>query len=144
MCYSIYFSFFVFVLHILSNTLMVKLLQLLDLTIEENYHMVSDFVGAATNLVRLSFYLGNFSRKFESVLHSRFLQKLHGFESCSSPLSIQLLWMEVKYCWCICNFGMYSSMYLMYCDPMFILGCFYYVFESCCHAPMFRSGGLIM
>ena len=47
-------------------------------------------------------------------------------------------------CWCICNFEMYSSMYLMYCNPMFIPGCFYYVFESCGHAPMFRSGGLIM
>ena len=45
-------------------------------------------------------------------------------------------------CWCICNFGMYYSMYLMYCNPMFIPGCFYYVFESCGHAPMFRSGGL--
>ena len=47
-------------------------------------------------------------------------------------------------CWCICNFEMYSSMYLIYCNPMFISGCFYYVFESCCHAPMFRLGGLIM
>ena len=47
-------------------------------------------------------------------------------------------------CWCICNFGMYSSMYLMYCNPMFILGCIYYVFESCCHASMFRSAGSIM
>ena len=47
-------------------------------------------------------------------------------------------------CWCICNFGMYSSMYLMYCKPMFIPGCFYYVFESCDHAPMFRSRRLIM
>ena len=47
-------------------------------------------------------------------------------------------------CWCICNFGMYSSMYLMYCNPMFIPGCFYYVFDSCFHAPMFRSGVLIM
>ena len=44
-------------------------------------------------------------------------------------------------CWCICNFGMYSSMYLMYCNPMFILGCIYYLFESCCHTPMFRSRG---
>ena len=48
-------------------------------------------------------------------------------------------------CWCICNFRMYSSMYLlMYCNPMFISGCFYYVFESCGHASMFRLGGLIM
>ena len=47
-------------------------------------------------------------------------------------------------CWCICNFGMYSSMYLMYCNPMFIPGCSYYVFESCDHTLMFRSGRLIM
>ena len=47
-------------------------------------------------------------------------------------------------CWCICNFGMYSSMYIMYCNPIFIPGCLYYVFESCVHALMFRSGGLIM
>ena len=47
-------------------------------------------------------------------------------------------------CWCICNFGMYSSMYLMYCNPMFIPGCFFYVLESYGHAPMFRSGGLLM
>ena len=46
--------------------------------------------------------------------------------------------------WCICNFGMYSSMYFMYCNPMFILGCIYYVFESCFHALMFRSGESIM
>ena len=47
-------------------------------------------------------------------------------------------------CWCICNFGMYSHMYFIYCNPMFIPGCFYYVFESYCLTPMFRSGGLIM
>ena len=47
-------------------------------------------------------------------------------------------------CWCICNFGMYSSMYRMSCNPMFIPICFYYVIESCCYAPMFRSGGSIM
>ena len=47
-------------------------------------------------------------------------------------------------CWCICNFGMYSSMYLMYCNPMFIPGCIYYVFESCCHASMFWLGGSII
>ena len=36
-------------------------------------------------------------------------------------------------CWCICNFGMYSSMYLIYCNSMFILWCIYYVIESCRH-----------
>ena len=47
-------------------------------------------------------------------------------------------------CWCICKFRMYSSMYLMYCNPMFIPGCIYYVFDSCCHSLMFRSRGSIM
>ena len=47
-------------------------------------------------------------------------------------------------CWCICNFRMHSSMYLMYCYPMFIPRCFYYVFESYCLTLMFRSGGLLM
>ena len=47
-------------------------------------------------------------------------------------------------CWCICNFGMYSYMYFIYCNLMFIPGCFYYVFESYCLTPMFRSGGLLM
>ena len=46
-------------------------------------------------------------------------------------------------CWCICNFGMYSPVYLMYCTPMFILGSIYNVIESC-HTPMFPSGGSIM
>ena len=26
-------------------------------------------------------------------------------------------------CWCICNFGMYFSMYIMYSNPTFISGC---------------------
>ena len=47
-------------------------------------------------------------------------------------------------CWCICNFRMYSYMYFIYCNPMFIPGCFYYVFESYCLTSMFQSGGLIM
>ena len=46
-------------------------------------------------------------------------------------------------CWCNCNFRMYSSIYLMYYTPMFILGCVCNVFESC-HAPMFLSGVSIM
>ena len=48
-----------------------------------------------------------------------------------------------RQCWCICN-GMYSSMYLMYFNPMFTPRCIYNVIESCCHAPMLRSGGSIM
>ena len=47
-------------------------------------------------------------------------------------------------CWCICSFGMFSSMYLIYCNPMFIMRCIYYAFESCFHALIFRSGGSII
>ena len=42
-----------------------------------------------------------------------------------------------------CNFRMYSLVFLMYCNPMFILGCVCNVFESF-HAPMLLSGGSIM
>ena len=51
---------------------------------------------------------------------------------------------NINFCWCICNSGMYSSMYLMYCNLMFITGCIYNVIESCCHAPMFWLRGSIM
>ena len=47
-------------------------------------------------------------------------------------------------CWCICNFRMYSSMYLMYCNLMFNSRCIYYAFDPCCHTSMFQSGGSIM
>ena len=46
-------------------------------------------------------------------------------------------------CWCICNFGMYSSLYLLYWTLMFILGCVCKIFDSC-HAPMFLLGDSIM
>ena len=39
-------------------------------------------------------------------------------------------------CWCICNFRMYSPVYLMSCTLMFIPRSVCNVFESC-HAPMF-------
>ena len=42
-------------------------------------------------------------------------------------------------CCCICNFGMYSLVYFMYCTPMFIPGSICNVIESC-HASMFLSG----
>ena len=46
-------------------------------------------------------------------------------------------------CWCICNFGMYSLVYFMYCTPMFILGSICNVIKSC-YALMFLSRGSIM
>ena len=47
-------------------------------------------------------------------------------------------WLWPNY-WCNCNFGMYSLVFIMYCNPMFILGCICNVFESC-HTPMFIWG----
>ena len=46
-------------------------------------------------------------------------------------------------CWCICNFGMYSPIYLMYCTPMFIPGSVCNVFESF-YASMFLLGASLM
>ena len=46
-------------------------------------------------------------------------------------------------CWCICNFGMYSLVYLMYCTSMFILGSVCNVIDSC-HTLMFWSRVSIM
>ena len=42
-------------------------------------------------------------------------------------------------CWCICNFGMYSLVFLMDCNLMFIPGCVCDVFKSC-HTLMFIPG----
>ena len=39
-------------------------------------------------------------------------------------------------CWCNCNFGMYSLVFLMYCNPMFILGCTWVM--SCPDVPIKR------
>ena len=52
-------------------------------------------------------------------------------------------WVTHNQCWCNCNFGMYSLVFLMYCNPMFIPGCICNLLESC-HAPMFLPGGSIM
>ena len=46
-------------------------------------------------------------------------------------------------CWCICNFGIYSLVYIMYCTLMFILGSIYNLIESF-HASMLRSGDSII
>ena len=46
-------------------------------------------------------------------------------------------------CLSICNFEMYSFIYLMYCTSMFIPRHIYNVIESC-HVSMFRSGDSIM
>ena len=63
--------------------------------------------------------------------------------TCADKLCQENTFLVKRECWCICNFEMYSSVYLMYCTSMFILGCVCNVFESC-HATIFLSGGSIM
>ena len=63
--------------------------------------------------------------------------------NCAGKLCRENTFLVKRECWCICNFGTYSLVYLMYCTPMFILESIYKVSESC-HAPMFRSGDSIM
>ena len=43
-------------------------------------------------------------------------------------------WFWFKFVDVFVTLGMYSSMYLMSCNPMFIPGCIYYFIESCSHA----------
>ena len=66
---------------------------------------------------------------------------LHDTEkkTCADKLCRENTFLVNRECWCICNFGMYSLVYLMYCTPMFTPRSIYNVIESC-HAPMFRSG----
>ena len=60
-------------------------------------------------------------------------------KTCANKLCQENTLLVKRECWCNCNFGMYSSVYLMYCTPMFILGCVCNVIESC-HTPMFIPG----
>ena len=64
-------------------------------------------------------------------------------KTCADKLCRENTFLVKRECWCICSFGMYSLVYLMYCTPMFIPGSIYNVIESC-PAPMFRSGDSIM
>ena len=59
--------------------------------------------------------------------------------TCTDKLCRENSFLVKRECWCNCNFGMYSSIYLMCCTPIFILGCVYNVIESC-HTPMFILG----
>ena len=58
---------------------------------------------------------------------------------CADKLCRENTFLVKRECWCNFNFGMYSSIYLMYCTLMFILIFFYNVYESC-HNPMFIPG----
>ena len=58
---------------------------------------------------------------------------------CWKKLCRENTFLVKRECWWICNFRMYSFVFVMYCNLMFILGCICNVIESC-HALMFRSG----
>ena len=64
-------------------------------------------------------------------------------KTCANILCRENTFLVKRECWCICNFGMYTLVYLMYCTPMFILGSICNVIESC-DASMFLSGDSIM
>ena len=64
-------------------------------------------------------------------------------KTCADKLCRECTFLVKRECWCICNFWMYSLVYLMYCTPMFILESVCNVIESC-HAPMFLLGYSIM
>ena len=59
------------------------------------------------------------------------------------PDDIENTFLVKRECRCNCNFGMYSLVFLMYCNPMFIPWSIYNVLESC-HALRFQSGVFIM
>ena len=64
-------------------------------------------------------------------------------KTCADILCRENTLLVKRECWCICNFGMYSSVYLMYCTLIFYSRCVCNVFESF-HALMFLSGVSIM
>ena len=63
--------------------------------------------------------------------------------TCADKLCRENTSLVKRECWSNCNFRMYSLVFLMYCNPMFIPGCIFNVLESF-HAPMFLSGVSIM
>ena len=64
-------------------------------------------------------------------------------KTCAYKLCRENTFLVKRECWCICNFRMYSLVYLKYCTLMFILGSICSVIESC-HTSMFISGESIM
>ena len=81
-----------------------------------------------------SYFLFDYLPTFSSFLKTSFILSI--FPLYYSMVSISL-------CWCNCNFWMYSLVFLIYCNPMFIPGCICNVFESC-HAPIFQLRDSIM
>ena len=64
-------------------------------------------------------------------------------KTCADKLCRENTFLVKRECWCICDFGMYSLVYLMYFTSMFIPGSVCNVIESC-HSPMFWSRVYIM
>ena len=52
-------------------------------------------------------------------------------KTCDDKLCRENTFLVKRECWCICNFGIYSLVYLMYSTLMFIQGSIYNVIESC-------------
>ena len=44
-------------------------------------------------------------------------------KTCADKLCQENTFLVKRECWCNCNFGMYSLVFLIYCNPMFIPGC---------------------
>ena len=44
-------------------------------------------------------------------------------KTCVDKLCRENTFLVKRECWCNCNFGMYSLVFLIYCNPMFIPGC---------------------
>ena len=59
-------------------------------------------------------------------------------KTCAVKLCRENTFLDKRECWYNGNFGMYSLVFLMYCNPIFIPGCICNVLESC-HASMFLS-----
>ena len=60
-------------------------------------------------------------------------------KTCADKLCRENTFLVKRECLCNCNFKIYSLVFIMYCNPIFILGCICNVLESC-HAPMFLTG----
>ena len=62
--------------------------------------------------------------------------------TCADKLCRENTFLDKRECWCNCNFGMYSLVYLMYYTPTFILGCVCNIIKS--YHAMFWLGVSIM
>ena len=56
--------------------------------------------------------------------------------TCADKLCQENTFLVKRESWCKCNFGMYSLVFLIYCNPMFVLGCYHVM--SCPYVPIGR------